>query len=832
MLLFLWGCGGLKSITEYDRAIKTLIYPQKIYGGFCYEKDAPEELVVPASWSEYTDLAAVFKDSFGYERKADPISIEVQDGTRFLSYGTDSDGDGVTDAYEIWLSETDPLTADSFPDPDHYLYLTDESGTTCYDRLLRREVFVTADDFTKTYQYEDYANPGRVSSAIIRYTDGTTKQLRYEYDGERLKSLYVGDNKYTITEANGTVRYLINDVCVKQISMSEYLQTIDHFDGTKEISRFDENGDQISYQNGRSFTMTYDELELLAGLTIDGSPYAGYTYDEYGNYLPVDATDHSIHYRYAYPLYQADYSFGTQNSKTATMQVNCKDDSYAHGDVLLLTDGLDGSSIPKTKDGEILSADADARTLRYQVGDVVHTVTYNARGYIYRDTAGDTTNTYTYDAYGNIKQVKTVRNGQESNHAYAYASAWSDQLISYDGSPIRYDAFGKPAEYYNGMAFAWAAGRLAQVTKDGLQASYRYDHRGLRDEKTINGHTTRYIYEGHDLIAELGDDPVYYTYDGDFNLAGFEWQGQRYYYQYDILGDVIGIVNENGAQLCSYSYDLWGKLTGITGDVTLAERNPFRYRGYFYDTESGFYYLETRYYDPEVKRFLSYDVLESFFYGSEEDTESLFVYCGNDPMFFCDATGEKAYVNTILPVSSENRFYTVANKIKSELNSYFSKKPSSSSTTEVWRFYSRQNFINNWNFLDSRDVVIIYCHGNDSAIGSSGDEITVSISDVNALKRKTFRLLILLACDCGHYGSRYSNIANAFAKKTDGRVIAASGSQVTDYPNFKADGGYYVYGRTIIYQDQNKVIYGNTLMEPVYLGKKLSVTGMIKSIGM
>lgn len=86
--------------------------------------------------------------------------------------------------------------------------------------------------------------------------------------------------------------------------------------------------------------------------------------------------------------------------------------------------------------------------------------------------------------------------------------------------------------------------------------------------------------------------------------------------------------------------------------------------------------------------------------------------------------------------------------------------------------------------------------------------------------------------DIRNNGSRYSNIANAFAKKTDGRVIAASGSQVTDYPNFKADGGYYVYGRTIIYQDQNKVIYGNTLMEPVYLGKKLSVTGMIKSIGM
>ena len=97
-----------------------------------------------------------------------------------------------------------------------------------------------------------------------------------------------------------------------------------------------------------------------------------------------------------------------------------------------------------------------------------------------------------------------------------------------------------------------------------------------------------------------------------------------------------------------------------------------------------------------------------------------------------------------------------------------------------------------------------------------------------------------------HSYNRYEFVFDSlFGEATQGMIVETSFYQrvypselhkvdsfVGRYPNFKADGGYYVYGRTIIYQDQNKVIYGNTLMEPVYLGKKLSVTGMIKSIGM
>ena len=85
--------------------------------------------------------------------------------------------------------------------------------------------------------------------------------------------------------------------------------------------------------------------------------------------------------------------------------------------------------------------------------------------------------------------------------------------------------------------------------------------------------------------------------------------GQLYYYVYNLQGDVVGLVDKTGTTMVTYKYDVWGKPESTTGPMatTLGVANPFRYRGYYYDTESGFYYLQSRYYDPEVGRFLYAD---------------------------------------------------------------------------------------------------------------------------------------------------------------------------------------------------------------------------------
>ena len=743
---------------------------------------APKEMEIPESWNQYTDLAGIFTNSFGFTMKADPLTLVVEDAVWYTSYGLDSDSDGVTDSFELWLSETDPDMPDAFPNPDFYQYLIDEYGTTCYDRLLHRDVSFTAENFTKQYFYEDSDNSYRASHIKVSFSDGTEKNLCYEYEDDRLKNLYVGNNKYTITETDTYIRYYINDTLIKEIAQTENGSRIDYFDTIPEMYRVDEAMNLVGFQNRHSYSMTYDELGLMATLTRDGVPYASYTYDEYGNYVTIDATDYSIHYTYDYPLYEADYTFGELTKK---QKVNCRDNAYAYGDILLLTDGSNGSAIPSEIVGEIISYDAKTRTLQYCIGDSTYTIQFNARGYIIKDfvtnsgSLDTTINEYSYDAYGNIQSVKTIANGQQTLHTYSYSNAWSDELRCFDGNIISYDTFGKPVSYSNGATFAWAAGKLAEVSLGTTQASYSYDQKGLRDEKNVNGAVTRFIYESYDLIAELSDDPMYFTYDGNFELVGFEWNGQSYYYRYDLFGDVVGILDSNGNQRCTYEYDLWGVITGITGDQALAERNPIRYRGYYYDNETGFYYLESRYYDPQTKRFISYDDLESFFYGAEEDMESLFAYCGNNPVVFCDFSGQASCLNDIWTI---DEFWWESQRIKSELNDYLIEKGNSVSTT-VNSMPNVRSFVSEWNSMSNRSVVVINTHGSYTSINTDGgaDE-QIFIRDVMGydgfpgLQRKNIALLWILACSSGHYDARENNIARAFARKTTGLVIAADGA--------------------------------------------------------
>ena len=136
-----------------------------------------------------------------------------------------------------------------------------------------------------------------------------------------------------------------------------------------------------------------------------------------------------------------------------------------------------------------------------------------------------------------------------------------------------------------------------------------------------------------------GETVIYYLYDENNNKYGFVYNGKYYYYQINLQGDVIGIYDENGQFVVQYAYDAWGKLLSVTGTLanTIGQINPIRYRGYYYDNETGFYYLQSRYYDPETGRFINADVI----LGANDDIISynLFAYCSNNPINFSDPSG-------------------------------------------------------------------------------------------------------------------------------------------------------------------------------------------------
>ena len=127
----------------------------------------------------------------------------------------------------------------------------------------------------------------------------------------------------------------------------------------------------------------------------------------------------------------------------------------------------------------------------------------------------------------------------------------------------------------------------------------------------MNGITTEYLTAGGSVLSEKKNGVwQHYLYDGSGQLMAIRYKGADYYYIRDSLMTITGLVDANGTAVVNYRYDSWGMLTGITGSMagTLGKDNPYRFKGYYYDEETGMYYLKSRYYQPEICRFVSADV--------------------------------------------------------------------------------------------------------------------------------------------------------------------------------------------------------------------------------
>ncbi|MBZ9686143.1 RHS repeat-associated core domain-containing protein [Clostridium estertheticum] len=184
------------------------------------------------------------------------------------------------------------------------------------------------------------------------------------------------------------------------------------------------------------------------------------------------------------------------------------------------------------------------------------------------------------------------------------------------------------------------------MSGNGNTIAYKYNDSGIRTQKTVNGVTTNYNLVGDKVTFETnGTDNIYCTYDSNDTLASMNLNGVEYYYVRDAEGDIIALNNSDGAEVVSYSYDSWGKLISTTGtdSSTVGVKNPYRYRGYRYDTETALYYLQSRYYNADWGRFVNGDQasllqdMVGVLLGS-----NLFAYCYNNPVNNSDPTGKWA----------------------------------------------------------------------------------------------------------------------------------------------------------------------------------------------
>ena len=294
-----------------------------------------------------------------------------------------------------------------------------------------------------------------------------------------------------------------------------------------------------------------------------------------------------------------------------------------------------------------------------------------------RNVSSSTMTSFSYNHLGNIveKHINDYNGiNEKAKVRYGYSAdsnaGWNYLLTSITTEDytsgttvtttetIDYDAIGNPITY-RGAAMAWRGRQLTGHTKNGVTSTFSYDADGLRSSKTVGNVKSEYQYVGDQLFYEKRGDSqeFYYFYDSYGNLSKIYYTFHNlnnnttsravYHALTNAQGDVVALYNSSGSLVAQYEYDAWGNTlsikdasgAAITAWYNIAVANPIRYRGYYYDADLGLYYLQSRYYDSGVGRFINADDSKYIDASGTVLGGNLFAYCENNPVMYYDPSG-------------------------------------------------------------------------------------------------------------------------------------------------------------------------------------------------
>lgn len=628
---------------------------------------------------------------------------EIATGTN--PYLKDSDFDGINDNKDVEPLKTNvdtgmevdytiPVKTGMFDLVSTY---TDENGNNCelvYNYLNGQIKYISD---SENERYSVYNEDNQLVAAV-EYVDEKIIANTYSYKDRNIETITHNGFQYAFSyDENGNMTNV--KVGERTLITNQYdedvLQSETYGNGHTNEFVYDEYGNVISQKsNGITvYEWQYDEEgNIITHKDVLADEQYSYTYDENGNLTGIRSdSGFYIGYEESENAYSISYEYAETTKTQTTTQTEETDEN---GDIIknitttnlisggkLVTVISEEDTTEKTlyvnetallnskytifdkgiiqieyQDGKILEYDYD------EIGNIVSVTEngelklsyeYDSLGQLVRENnlyAGKSY-TYTYDNAGNILESKEYAYSTEglteveSVKTYEYNdNGWRDLLTSFNGQAITYDEIGNPLTYRDGMIFSWAGRQLCTVNIGEDVISYTYNSNGIRTSKTVNGITTIYQLDDAKIVAETTENiTIWYVYDNDDKIIGFEYGGQTYYFEKSVQGDVIKIYDESGTVVSEYIYDAWGNIVAVYGDKDIAKVNPFRYRGYYQDNETGFYYLQSRYYDSQTKRFLSADSFISLSYSN------LYAYVVNNPTNMYDPSGKA--VDIILDVA-------------------------------------------------------------------------------------------------------------------------------------------------------------------------------------
>ena len=557
-----------------------------------------------------------------------------------------------------------------------YKYAANGTLTSETNRLGKTTKYFYNDIGSKVREEFDiykfyYLNHGELYQ--VKVANVTTVTYNYDKDFHLLSESYANDDviRYTYNDngdvtaqyhnsnAKPYVTYTYNDdgELTEKVNTDTKLKYVYGENDKVDVYKTSDNTLVQSYTETKTEADEENGIESKTDVTEShfGTSYSSVVKDK-----SIEYTNASNTVLYSYTTTGTDDSEKINASSVKYNGSTSLSSSYSYddnGNVLTKSYG-DNISVTNTYDSKdrITSTTYAGKTTNY---------TYDSNGQLL--SAND--DTYAYDSRGNI--TSKTESGSTTTFTYSN-SGWKDQLISVNGVGLTYDANGNVLTYGD-KEYTWNSGRNLESITDGDNTySYTYDENGIRTSKEVDGVTTYFNTKDGVILSQTdGTNTWYFQYDTNGSPLGFVLNGIQYFYITNQMGDILAITDTDGNVVGNYEYDAWGKV--LTADTDIAKQNPIRYRGYYYDNETGYYYLQSRYYDSNICRFINTDDY-GYINKMAISGYDLFSYCSNDSINNFDIGGNTTE-------------YTVAQLVKKFISNYLlkGKKVVSSSKVRVDR---------------------------------------------------------------------------------------------------------------------------------------------------